>query len=132
MLAFFFGFSSLNSVFSGEIAVIGSLIFLGLSTGTVIKDYKDYEGDKAANVTTLFTKFGVNQGLLISYVLLVITFLLPLVLIHQITDVIVIVGFAVVTMFVFRKWKQVSHVFLFYFIVLLYTFLRYEGFLVVF
>jgi 4-hydroxybenzoate polyprenyltransferase len=132
MLAFFFGFSSLNSLFSGEIAVIGSLVFLGLSTGTVIKDYKDYEGDKAANVTTLFTKFGVNQGLLISYILLVITFLLPLVLIHQITDVLVIIGFAILTMFVFRKWKQVSHVFIFYFIVLLYTFLRYEGFLMVF
>ncbi|NVM52701.1 MAG: UbiA family prenyltransferase [Candidatus Helarchaeota archaeon] len=127
-IAFFFGYLSLTTIFSGEIFIIGLLIFLGLSMGTVIKDYKDYEGDKAENIRTIFTTFGVEWGLIISYILLLITFLLPIVLIHQIIDIIIIVGSAILTIIVFKLKKNVTHVFLLYFIVLFYSFMRYEGF----
>jgi len=130
MLAFIFGYFSINNVVTNEVVLIAVLIFVALSTGTVVKDYSDYEGDKEANITTLFTKFGIERGLIISYILLTLTFLIPVFLIHATIDIILISSFAVITVLVFRGWKKIAHVFILYFIVLLYVFLRYEGFLV--
>ena len=96
--------------------LIAVLIFLALSTGTVVKDHSDYEGDKEENITTVFTKFGIKKGLIISYILLTLTFLIPVFLIHTTIDIIPISTFAVVTVVVFREWKKVSHVFILYFI----------------
>ncbi|MCX6666546.1 MAG: UbiA family prenyltransferase [Euryarchaeota archaeon] len=108
---------------------IGAVIFIALSVGTVIKDLKNYEGDKKAGVKTIFTIYGMEKGTTISSILLLISFLSPLLLFHTITDFLIIFILGIFTMILFKKIKNVELVFLSYFIMGLYLLLRWLNYL---
>lgn len=133
----FIGAASALSYFSGIFSgvyslswyqiMIGVLIFVALSMGTVVKDYKDYQGDKNQDIDTIFTKYGLNKGIKIATVLLVITFLLPFLLIYHIIDFIVIlpITILVAVLFNYKKIKRKMQItMIFFFTEILYVFLR--------
>ncbi|MBD3229613.1 MAG: hypothetical protein GF329_15640 [Candidatus Lokiarchaeota archaeon] len=133
----FIGAASALSYFSGIFSgvfilnwyqlMIGILIFVALSMGTVVKDYKDYEGDKNQNIKTIFTKFGLEKGIKIATILLIITFLLPFLLINHPIDFIIIIPITIVVavLFNYKKIKKKMQVtMVFFFIEILYVFLR--------
>jgi 4-hydroxybenzoate polyprenyltransferase len=80
-LVFLMGYYSQASAWNAEVTLIALLLFVTVSVGTVIKDLKDIEGDKAAGVKTLFTVFGRGMGKKVSIVFLFVSFLAPLILV---------------------------------------------------
>ena len=136
---FIIGISSSLAYFSGLFAciniidltltqlLIGILILAAFSMGTVVKDYKDYEGDKNANVNTIFTKYGLEKGSKITSILLLFTFLLPFILIQHLFDFIIIIPMCiiVVILFNYKKIKRKTQItMIIYFIEIIYVFLR--------
>ena len=126
-LSYFAGIFSIVPILTMQQLMIGILIFIALSMGTVVKDYKDYEGDKKAGVSTIFTKYGLEKGTKIASVLLFITFMIPLLLINHIIDIIIIVTMAILVVLLFnlKKIKRKTQItMLLFFIDILYIFLR--------
>lgn len=133
-MAFYFAFFSWNFNIRYDVIIIGILIFIALSLGTVVKDYKDYEGDKANDVQTIFTKFGLKKGSWICSAFMFITFIIPFFLVFSVTDLSIIISIAVSAVLLFN-WKQntrkVEVTFLLYFVEIAYVFMRYIGILTV-
>ena len=132
-LCFHAGFFAHSNFIHYNELIISILIFIAFSLGTTVKDYKDYEGDKKDNVATIFTKFGMEKGIKICSVFLLITFLIPLLLIYHLIDFIIIIPMAVSTIILFnwkRNLKKVEVTFIVYFIEIAYVFLRYFGILI--
>lgn len=131
-LAFYVGFFMGTFIILYRELIVSILIFVALSLGTVVKDYKDYEGDKKDNVNTIFTKYGLKTGSRICSVCLFVTFMIPLLLIFHPIDFLIIVPISIAVVLVFN-WKKnprkVELTFLFYFIVIAYVFIRYIGIL---
>lgn len=109
--------------------LIGVVICFALSIGTIIKDVKNYEGDKKSGVRNIFTIYGMEKGVSIASVLLFISFLSPLLLFYQMFDFLVIIPFGVVTMLLFKKLKKVEITFILYFIMVVYLLSRWLGFI---
>jgi homogentisate phytyltransferase/homogentisate geranylgeranyltransferase len=107
-----------------EIFPVAVVIFFALSVGTVIKDFKDFKGDKKREVRTIFTVYGEKTGLDISSLLLFISFISPLLLFHMLRDFMVILPIGLVTTFLFRKFKRVELTFCIYFIMFFYLLIR--------
>ncbi|MBD3230633.1 MAG: hypothetical protein GF329_20810 [Candidatus Lokiarchaeota archaeon] len=129
-LSYFIGLFSQIVFINMQQIIIGFLILSALSLGTVIKDYKDYEGDSKANINTIFTKYGLKKGRIIASVFLAITFFLPFILIHSLIDFIVILPITVIVIFLFnlkKIEKKVQVTFIFYLIEIFYVFLRFIG-----
>ncbi len=110
--------------FTMESALIGFLIFIALTIGPLIKDYKDYEGDKKAGVKNLFTIYGLEKGVSITSVLLPIPFFCLLLLFHTIIDIIILVPFGLLAGILFKRFRDTRLVFAIYFPVILYCLLR--------
>jgi 4-hydroxybenzoate polyprenyltransferase len=104
--------------------IIGGLIFVALTIGSLIKDYKDYEGDKQAGVKNIFTIYGLEKGVMITSVLLPVPFLCLLLLFHTLVDIIILIPLGLVAGFVFYKLRNTKVVFVIYFPVILYCLLR--------
>ena len=129
-LAYFTGVFSGGEMLNWTQIMIGILILIALSMGTVVKDYKDYEGDKKEGVTNIFTYFGLEKGMKITTVLLIITFLLPFILIYHLIDFIVIIPIALTVVILFnldRIKRKTQVTMIFFFIEILYVFLRVIG-----
>jgi 4-hydroxybenzoate polyprenyltransferase len=107
-----------------ESAIIGFLIFIALTIGPLIKDYKDYEGDKKAGVKNLFTIYGLEKGVTITSILLPIPFLCLLLLFHNVIDIIILIPAGILAGISFKKLKDTRIVFGIYFPVILYCLLR--------
>lgn len=103
---------------------IGLVIFIALTIGPLIKDYKDYEGDKKAGVKNLFTLYGLEKGVKITSILLPVPFLCLLLLFNTIIDIAILVPFGLLAGIVFYKMKDTRFVFAIYFPVILYCLLR--------
>ncbi|NHI92290.1 MAG: hypothetical protein EAX96_07280 [Candidatus Lokiarchaeota archaeon] len=140
---FFIGLGSFSAYMTGFFAcstyilyrefIIGILILIALSLGTVVKDYKDIEGDKKDKVATIFTKFGLETGTKICSIFLFLTFLIPLLLIYHLFDFIIIIPIAITTVVMFnwkKNKKKVEVTFIFYFFEIAYIFLRYFSILI--
>ena len=130
VLSYFAGVYSGVLIINWTQFMIGILILIALSMGSVVKDYKDYKGDSKAEVKTLFTIFGLEKGVKIASILLVITFLLPFLLIYHWIDFIVIIPIAIVAPLLFYSKKierKMQITMLFFFIEILYVFLRVIG-----
>ncbi|MHA1893649.1 MAG: UbiA family prenyltransferase [Candidatus Helarchaeota archaeon] len=133
LMAFYIGFFSSSSFIQYREFVLSILILSALSLGTVVKDYKDYEGDKLNNINTIFTKYGLETGSKICSIFLLITFLIPLFLIYHFFDFLIIIPLAITTVLFFnwkKNAKKVEITFLFYFIEIAYVFLRYTSIII--
>lgn len=124
-LAFLFGYVSQRGELGTTILSLGILIFLAVSLGGVIKDRKDYEGDKEGNVRTIYTIFGPKRSRRISLVLIALSFLLPLFLFHQKWHDFLFFAIAALSATIDFKRNENHERILFYaFLVFLYCFLR--------
>jgi 4-hydroxybenzoate polyprenyltransferase len=140
-IAFFLGFYTpsyakvMYGKFAGEIMrvypdlstdsiIIGVLIFVALTIGPLIKDYKDYEGDKKAGVKNLFTIYGLEKGVKITTFLLPIPFLCLILLFHNIIDILLLVPAGILAAVVFNKMRDTRLVFAIYFPIIIYCLLR--------
>ncbi|MHA1269241.1 MAG: UbiA family prenyltransferase [Candidatus Helarchaeota archaeon] len=132
-LSYFAGLYSINNIINLNQLTIGILIFFALSMGTVVKDYKDYEGDKKAGVSTIFTKFGLEKGTRIASILLLITFLLPFILINHLYDFLILIPTAILVVVLFnlkKVEKKTQITLIIFFIEIIYIFLRVIGVIV--
>ena len=128
LLGFFTVKTSLSALTTQPL-MIGAMIFMALTIGPVIKDFKDYEGDKRYNVKTIFTEYGLEKGMKIASILLTITFLIPIVLFHELLDVVLFAFMCLVANISFRKYKSTQEIFIFAFLILIYCVLRITGIL---
>jgi homogentisate phytyltransferase/homogentisate geranylgeranyltransferase len=117
-------FSSVVPELSTEAISIAFLIFIVLSIGSLIKDFKDYEGDKKSGVRNIFTIYGKEKGVNITSMLLPVSFFAPLTLFHTSYDFMVFIPLGLAAMVSFKKLQNVHLVFSFYFLVLFYCLLR--------
>ena len=91
-LAFFIGY--FNHIMISDISIninaffLAFLIFIAFSVGPMTKDLKDYQGDLQHGVKNFFTIYGIEKGTKIVAVLLGISLLVPLLLFHEIMDII--------------------------------------------
>lgn len=108
---------------------IGLVIFIALTIGPLIKDYKDYEGDKKAGVKNLFTIYGLEKGVKITSILLPVPFLCLLLLFHTVIDIAILVPFGLLAGVLFYKFKDTRIVFAIYFPIILYCLLRWFEFI---
>jgi len=128
LMSFYVGFFASTNIIHYNQFMLSILIFLAFSMGTTVKDYKDYEGDKQNEINTIFTKYGLETGTRICSVLLLITFLMPLLLIYHLIDFLIIIPLAIANIILFnwkKNKKKVEGTFLIYFIEIAYVFLRY-------
>lgn len=109
---------------SNDSLIIGLLIFVGLSIGPLIKDYKDYQGDKNAGVKNIFTIYGLNKGVKITSLLLPLPFFCLLLLFHSLIDVLILIPAGLIAGFLFYQFKNTKLIFAVYFPVILYCLLR--------
>jgi 4-hydroxybenzoate polyprenyltransferase len=104
--------------------VIGALIFIALTIGPLIKDYKDYQGDKKAGVKNLFTIYGVEKGVKITSALLPVPFFCLIILFHSLVDILIIAPLGILAGVLFYRLRNTKLVFTIYFQVILYGLLR--------
>jgi 4-hydroxybenzoate polyprenyltransferase len=101
--------------FTTDSIVIGILIFIALTVGSLIKDYKDYEGDKKAGVKNLFTIYGLEKGVNITSFLLPVPFFCLLLLFHSLVDIIIIFPLGLLAGILFKIFRNTKLVFAIYF-----------------
>jgi 4-hydroxybenzoate polyprenyltransferase len=104
--------------------VIGLLILCVLSVSPILTQLKDYEGDKKAGVRTIYTVYGLKKGKNIATLLLPILFLTPLLLFHNVLDVVFLIILTTIATITFHKKGDVTPVFGCYLIFLIYGVLR--------
>lgn len=127
VLASLIGLVCVKTTFSFENVVGGILIFWAFSTASCAKDLSDYEGDKKAGARTVFTVFGLKRGTRVTQLLLFTAFLSPLILFHQLVDIVVFLPFATSMALLFGRFKKYNLVLLLYFIALIYCGCRLLG-----
>jgi homogentisate phytyltransferase/homogentisate geranylgeranyltransferase len=118
------GLKLANPIIPSDAFPIALIIFISLSVGTVIKDLKNYEGDKNAGVRNIFTVYGLQKGLKIASVSLFISFVTPLILFHEIVDFLIIIPTGVFALFLFKKFRSIELTFAMYFFIFFYLLLR--------
>jgi 4-hydroxybenzoate polyprenyltransferase len=111
-------------IITDESIIIGFLIFVVLSIGPLIKDYKDYEGDKKTGVKNIFTIYGEEKAINIVSILLPLTFISPLLLFNNFYDFIIFIPLGIIAGFSFRRYKNTKFIFILYFPILIYCLLR--------
>ena len=110
--------------FTTDALIIGLLIFVALTIGPLIKDYKDYEGDKKAGVKNLFTIYGLEKGVTITSALLPVPFLCLLLLFNNLIDIVIILPLGIVSGALFKIFRKTAFVFAIYFPIIIYCLLR--------
>jgi len=107
--------------------LIALIIFSALSTAPVLTDLKDYEGDKKANVKSLYTVFGLEEGKKIASALIPMLFCTPALILHNILDIMIFIAFGSAATIIFYKKGDFRGVFLCYFVVIIYCIFRITG-----
>lgn len=102
-------------------------IFLSLFLGTAIKDLKDFQGDKENGIKTVFTVFGFKKGKIISTLMLFGSFLTPSILFPKIQDIIFFLTMGILASLDFYKKENIERMFIYYFFLLFYCFLKNNG-----
>jgi len=120
---------SLTNTITQEAIVIGLLILCVLSISPILTQLKDHEGDKKAGVRTIYTVYGVEKGKKIATSLLPILFLTPLLLFHNILDVVFLIILTTIATLIFHKKSDAGTVIGCYLIFLIYGILRWIEFI---
>lgn len=100
------------------------VIFAALSLGPLVKDLRDYKGDLQAGVKTFFTVYGISRGTKIVSLLLGISLLTPILLFHELRDIIVFGCLAALAAWFFCNRGRAEFSRLGYGAAILYIFLR--------
>ena len=108
----------------GKVITLTILIFIVFSIAPLIRQLKDYEGDKKAGVQTIFTVYGKEKGIHITSFLLFFAIAFPLLIFHQMLDALVFISGGTIASFIFNKTRKTNAVFIIYFIILLYCIIR--------
>ena len=120
-MASMIGFACFKSTFFAPESIVGGfLIFITFTMGSVTKDLEDYEGDKKAGIQTVFTVFGLKKGMRITQLFLFITFLSPMVMLHQLIDIVAFPFFATLGVLLFGKLRKYNVMLALFFVVLAY------------
>lgn len=128
VISFFIGyFQSIYTPIAYDILLFSFLIFIATSAGTLTKDIKDFRGDRKAGVRNIFTVYGIKRGKQISSLLLLFSFLLPLVLFFSFTDVLFLITISLISFYIFWEFEDYRPVIFMSFIVLVYCLLRLKG-----
>lgn len=123
-LAFIFGYISQDSELGTTLLPLTILLFLSISLAGVIKDKKDFQGDKKAQVKTIYTLFNPAKAKKISLLFIAIAFLLPLSLFHHRYDFLVIPTTTFLATLDFQKNENHERILFYAFLLFLYCFLR--------
>jgi homogentisate phytyltransferase/homogentisate geranylgeranyltransferase len=110
--------------FTLQALIIGLIIFVALSIGSLAKDYKDFKGDKKAGVKNLFTIYGVEKGIKIVSILLPVTFFILILLFNSLVDIVIFIPLGLIAGFLFYRYKKTEYIFVLYFPVIIYCLLR--------
>jgi len=115
-------------VFS-EVFSISLIIFLALSISPYINALSDYEGDKKSGVKNIYTIYGRENGKKIMTILVVVLFLSPVSLLQGTIDLIIMIPISIIAAYIFYVYEDHRPIFGMYFLVILYSILRYIGYL---
>jgi len=97
-----------NISINSDALFLALLIFIAFSVGPLTKDIKDYEGDLKHGVKTFFTVYGIEKGTKIVAILLGVSLLVPLLLFHNIMDIIFfIIASIIISLYFYRRGKLV-------------------------
>ena len=107
-----------------DVLFLALLIFIGFSVGPMTKDIKDYKGDLQLGMRTFFTIYGMEKGTKIVAILLGIALLIPVLIFHNIIDIIIFGSVSVVISFFFYLRKKLIISYLGYGIVFSYCVFR--------
>jgi len=95
-----------NFSISSEALFLALLIFIAFSVGPLTKDIKDYEGDLRHGVKTFFTVYGIEKGTKIVSFFLGVSLLVPLLLFHEIMDIVFfIIASVTISLYFYRRGK---------------------------
>lgn len=111
--------------FFPDIFFISVLLFVVLSISPLINAVSDYEADRRSGVRSLYTVYGFEKGKKIVAVLIVILFLSPLLLINDLLDMVFIIPISFLASIIFYRSEDHRPVFGLYFIIILYSLLRF-------
>lgn len=120
-------FEGVRADLNSNAILLSLIIFSALSMGPILTDLKDYEGDKKANVRSIYTVFGLEKGKKIASALIPFIFLIPAIILHSFLDVILFMAFGIIGAIIFYKKGDFRLVFGCYFVVLIYSILRIIG-----
>ncbi|MEF8836064.1 MAG: UbiA family prenyltransferase [Candidatus Thermoplasmatota archaeon] len=115
--------------FFDDVLPISLIIFLALSISPYINALSDYEGDKRSGVKNIYTIYGRDKGKKIMTVLIVVLFLSPIALLQGTLDLIIIIPISLIAAYVFYVHEDHRPIFGMYFLVILYSIIRYIGYL---
>jgi 4-hydroxybenzoate polyprenyltransferase len=102
---------------------------VALSTGSLTKDLKDYNGDLQNGIKTFFTIYGLEKGKRIVSLLLFLSLLIPLLLFHRVLDVIFFGSASCIITLLFYLKEKLVLAYLGYGTVFFYCALRILGFI---
>jgi 4-hydroxybenzoate polyprenyltransferase len=127
-IAFFIGYFGRTRVkepaLDSRTLSLSLVIFAALSLGPLVKDLKDCQGDRQAGVRTFFTIYGIPKGMKIVSSLLGISLITPILLFHELRDIVFFGCIAGLSGWLFYKRGQWAFSLLGYGTALLYGFLR--------
>ncbi len=85
--------------------LMGLFMFLGLVIGSMVTDIDGFEEDRKANVRTVYTVLGMRRGANIVALLLFIAAQLPLLLFHEVPDLVIfpLLGVLACVLFLMKK-----------------------------
>jgi 4-hydroxybenzoate polyprenyltransferase len=128
VVAFFIGYFGRTRIrelsFDQRTLSLAIVIFAALSLGPLVKDLRDYKGDLQAGVKTFFTVYGISRGTKIVSLLLGISLLTPILLFHELQDIVVFGCLAALTAWSFYDRGRAAFSRLGYGAAVLYLFLR--------
>jgi len=91
---------------SPETLLVGAFMFIGLVIGSMITDVDGYSEDRAAGVSTVYTRLGLERGTKVMAALLFFASLSPLVIFNDIIDVVVFPALGALAAVVFIRKKR--------------------------
>ena len=121
--------ASPTNTITQEAVIVGLLILCVLSISPVLTQLKDHEGDKKAGVRTIYTVYGLKKGKKITTMLLPILFLTPLLLFHDVIDVVFLIILTTIATIIFHRKSDAGPVLGCYLVFLIYGILRWVGFI---
>ncbi len=128
LLAFLLGYwlraPGFRPVVDSRSLTVGLIVFLALSIGPLTKDLKDYSGDRANAIRTLFTVFGLARGKRLVSPLLALSLLTPLLLFHRPQDILFLLPVALAVAYFFYRRGYLPICFAGYGLVLVYSVAR--------
>jgi 4-hydroxybenzoate polyprenyltransferase len=93
-----------------QAVLLGIYMFIGLAVGSMVTDIDGYPEDVKAQVSTVYTRFGMDRGRKAVAALILLTSLTPLVLFHNPADIVIIPALGVVASWIFLRTGRASNV----------------------